>query len=69
MKAINICSGIFSLRYTCICMVISNIDRLSLIHRGHLYLTHKTLLVPQRFFLLDDVYPLGAILKVCCAIK
>lgn len=44
--------SIFSLRYTCICMVISNIDRLSLILRGHLYLTHKTLLVPQRFFYL-----------------
>lgn len=43
-------------------MIFSN-KFVSFIQRSHLYLTRKTLIVP------DDVYPLGAIVNVCCAIK
>lgn len=62
MQAVIISTGIFSLQNTHKCMVFSN-KFVSFIHRSHLYLTRKTLTVP------DDVYPLGAIVNVCCAIK
>lgn len=62
MQAVIICTGIFSLQNTRKCMIFSN-KFVSFIHRSHLYLTRKTLIVP------DDVYPLGAIVNVCCAIK
>lgn len=62
MQAVIICTGIFSLQNIRKCMVFSN-KFVSFIHRSHLYLTRKTLIVP------DDVYPLGAIVIVCCAIK
>lgn len=62
MQAVIISTGIFSLQNTRKCMVFSN-KFVSFIHRSHLYLTRKTLIVP------DDVYPQGAIGNVCCAIK
>lgn len=62
MQAVIICTGIFSLQNIRKCMVFSN-KFVSFNQRSHLYLTRKTLIVP------DDVYPLGAIVNVCCAIK
>lgn len=50
MQAVIISTGIFSLQNIRKCMVFSN-KFVSFIHRSHLYLTRKTLIVP------DDVYP------------